>query len=222
MTVFFVIGAIGLVLLLVSLVAGELVEGLVDSIGGEWVSGAGLAGFVGSFGFAGALGYSLSSSVVLAVAVGLLAGLVIAFLVALATRYLQRDDDHSTVRTASLVGRAATVGTPVPAEGYGEITLVAAGHRTRLNARAAAPIAQGTRVTITEVLSATAVRVEPVSAVPPAVPESVALDAPVGLDRSPGSSGLRDADEPITPADPAAKPEEDDGPTWSPWPAADR
>ncbi|WP_197429832.1 NfeD family protein [Auraticoccus cholistanensis] len=215
MTAFFVIGVVGLALLLVALVAGEVVEGIFDSIGGEWLSGAGLAGFIGAFGFAGALAYELSESVAVGVVVGLGAGALIGVLVALGTRFLQRSSDDSTVRTASLVGRAGSVSTPVPAGGFGEITLVAAGHITRLNARSATPLPAGTTVTITQVLSATAVMVEPATAVAPQVPSEVALDEvpppppspaaePAAQDGTPGPSGAPDFTAPP-------------GPTWSPW-----
>lgn len=215
MTAFFVIGLAGLALLVVSLIAGEVVEGLFDSLGGEWLSGAGLAGFFGAFGFAGALAYDLSDSLAIAVVVGLGAGVLIGFLVAAGTRFLQRGGDDSTVRTASLVGRAGSVATPVPADGYGEITLVAAGHITRLNARSRAPIPAGTSVTITQVLSATAVMVEPAASVPPAVGEEVALDQvppsppPAGTEPDPGTVG---------PGPGFTPPPQ----TWSPWEDPDR
>ena len=44
-------------------------------------------------------------------------------------------------------------------EGYGEVSVVVAGHITKLNARAAEPLPAGTPVTITAVLSATSVQV---------------------------------------------------------------
>lgn len=215
MTAFFVIGLIGLALLVVALVAGEVVEGLFDGLGGEWLSGAGLAGFLGAFGFAGALASGLSGSLPVGVVVGLAAGGLIGVLVALGTRSLQRSGGDSTVRTASLVGRAGSVRTPVPADGYGEITLVAAGHITRLNARSSTPVPAGTRVTITRVLSATAVVVEAADAVPPAVAEDVALDQvpptppPAAAEPDPGTSSPGPG--------PTPPPQ-----TWSPWEDPDR
>ncbi|SDD66344.1 NfeD family protein [Auraticoccus monumenti] len=213
MTAFFVIGLAGLALLVASLIAGEVLEGLFDGIGGDWLSGAGLAGFLGAFGFAGALAYDLSESLAVAIVVGLVVGVLIGVLVALGTRFLQRGGSDSTVRTASLVGRAGSVSTPVPADGYGEITLVAAGHITRLNARSGAPVPAGTRVTITEVLSATAVMVEPAVSVPPAVGEEVALDQvpppPAGVEPDPGTPH---------PGPQFTQPPQ----TWSPWEDPDR
>lgn len=211
MTVFFLIGLVGLALLVVTLVAGEVVDGLVDGIGGEWFSGAGLAGFVGAFGFAGALAFDVSDSLGIGIVVGLVAGALIGALVALGTRYLQRGDNDSTVRTASLVGRAGSVSTPVPAEGYGEITLVAAGHITRLNARSATPLPAGVSVTITQVLSATSVMVESAEAVPPQVGPDVALDQ---LPPTPPPPVQEPVQEPDDPGPGFAPPQQNQ---WTPW-----
>ncbi len=52
--------------------------------------------------------------------------------------------------------------TPVGAAGYGEIALRVGGHRIKLTARADRPLPGATRVWVVEVLSPTAVRVEPV------------------------------------------------------------
>ncbi len=52
MTVFLAIGVVGIVLLLVALVAGDLLDGAFDALGGgEWFTGAALAGFLGGVGF---------------------------------------------------------------------------------------------------------------------------------------------------------------------------
>ena len=48
----------------------------------------------------------------------------------------------------------------MPAEGYGEVSLVVAGHLTKLNARAPEALPAGTPVLITGVLSPTSVSVE--------------------------------------------------------------
>ncbi|WP_114559529.1 NfeD family protein [Desertihabitans aurantiacus] len=228
MTVFFVVGAVGLVLLVVTLIAGEVVEGIFDGIGGEWLSGAGLAGFIGAFGFAGALAYDLSGgSVGIGIVVGLLAGVAMGALVAVGTRFLRKEENDSTVRTASLVGRACSVSTPIPADGYGEVTLVAAGHITRLNARAAAPIPVGANVTITAILSATAVVVEPVTTAAPRVGQDVALDHLPPSPPPPSAEPDVDVTPPAgtePPARRAAPEPEQRGPgftppeqTWSPW-----
>lgn len=159
MTVFLVIGGIGVVLLFVSLVVGDLLEGVFGGIGGDLLSGAALSGFVGAFGFAAALAYDASDSTGIAVVVGLIGGLIIGALASWLSLKLRQGGDESNVRTSALTGRVATVMTDIPADGYGEVVIVASGHRTKLNAKSGAPIAAGTKVTITSVLSATAVTV---------------------------------------------------------------
>lgn len=49
----------------------------------------------------------------------------------------------------------------IPADGYGTVSVVNAGHLTRLNARAGMPLPSGTQVTVVEVLSPTSVKVIP-------------------------------------------------------------
>ncbi|MDN5725672.1 MAG: hypothetical protein L0G99_07030, partial [Propionibacteriales bacterium] len=69
--------------------------------------------------------------------------------------------DESNVNTATLVGYRGTAITAIPADGYGEVSVVASGHITKLNARSAEPITAGTAVEITAILSATSVLVVP-------------------------------------------------------------
>jgi membrane protein implicated in regulation of membrane protease activity len=150
---FLVIGAVGVVLLLVTLVVGDLLSGVLDAFGGgaDWMLGA-VAGFLGAFGFAGAI--VLGTTEVMLVAV--LAGLA-----AVATRYLQRGGDETTVRSSALVGLTGIVINDIPAQGYGEVSVVVAGHLTKLNARCPEPLAAGNAVIIDAVLSPTSVSVVP-------------------------------------------------------------
>ncbi len=161
MIAFLIIGAIGVVLLLVSLLIGDHLDGVLDGLGGDYVSGAALAGFLGAFGFVGALVVDGTGSTAAAIGAGLVAGLAIGAGVGWVSNRLRRGGDEANVRTSSLVGRTATVMNPIPSQGYGEISIVASGHITKLNARAAEPLPAGTPVTITGVLSPTSVLVEP-------------------------------------------------------------
>ena len=162
MLAFLIIGGIGVVLLLVSLVVGDLLGSVLDVFGGgaDWLLGA-VAGFLGAFGFAGAIILGSTDVMLFAVLGGLVAGLVIGALAAVATRYLQRDDADSTVRTAALVGLNGIVINDIPAQGYGEISVVVAGHLTKLNARCPEPLPAGHAVIIDAVLSPTSVSVVP-------------------------------------------------------------
>ena len=94
---FLVIGSLGVVLLLVTLVVGDLLSGVLDAFGGgaDWMLGA-VAGFLGAFGFAGAIVLGSTEGMVGAVLASLAAGVVVGVLAAVATRHLQarcgRDD----------------------------------------------------------------------------------------------------------------------------------
>lgn len=160
MLAFLIIGGVGIALLLVSLVAGEVFDGLFEGVGGDLLSGAAVAGFLAAFGFVGALTMNSTDNSGLAIGAGLGAGLVIGGLAGWGTRYLSRGGDEATVRSSSLAGHHGSVINAIPADGFGQVSLVVAGHITTMNARAAEPLPSGTPVTITAVLSATSVQVE--------------------------------------------------------------
>lgn len=160
MTAFLIIGTIGVVLLIVSLVLGDVFEGAFQGLGSDLFTGAAAAGFLGAFGFVAALVEGGTESTAIAIVSGLVAGVAVGAAAGWLTNRLRRGGDEANVRTASLVGRTATVMNPIPDAGYGEISMVASGHITKLNARATAPVPAGATVVITGVLSATAVLVE--------------------------------------------------------------
>lgn len=160
MLTFLIIGTVGIVLLVVSLILGDLLDGLLD-FGGDLFSGAALAGFLGAFGFAGAIALESTDNLTVSMLTGLLAGLVIGGGVGWVSLQLKKGGDESNVRTGDLTGRDATVVSAIPEDGFGEISMVASGHITKLNARATASLPAGTPVTITAVLSPTSVLVQP-------------------------------------------------------------
>ena len=49
----------------------------------------------------------------------------------------------------------------IPEGGFGVVSISVAGHRTRLNARSSVAVPAGTQVSVTQVISPTAVQVEP-------------------------------------------------------------
>ena len=65
------------------------------------------------------------------------------------------------MRSGDLPGRVGTVISAIPEGGFGEVSVMVAGHITKLNARAATALPAGTPVTVRAVLSATSVMVEP-------------------------------------------------------------
>lgn len=159
MVAFLLIGGIGVALLVAALVFGDFLDGAFD-LGGDLFSGAALAGFLGAFGFGGALALDATGSVGAGVGVGAVAGLTLGALVGWVILRLRTGGGGGAVRSDDLVWKEATVVSAVPAEGYGEVSLVVAGHLTKLNARAPEALPAGTPVLITGVLSPTSVSVE--------------------------------------------------------------
>jgi membrane protein implicated in regulation of membrane protease activity len=159
--VFVLIGAVGVALLAVSLLFGDAIG--ADGVDGPW-SLPSVAGFVGAFGFGGALAAALTGTGTLAVLVGLVVGVVVAVPAAIGTIALahavSRMRTDATPTRGDLVGRIGVVVTPVPAAGYGEVRVTLGGQPVKLNARADRPIALGARVFVVEALSETSVVVE--------------------------------------------------------------
>lgn len=159
MVAFLVIGGLGVALLLISLIVGDLLDGVLD-FGGDLLSGAALAGFLGAFGFGGALAFDATDNMAASIGIGLAAGVAVGAGAGLAISRLKQGGDESNVRTGDLVGHHGTVISSIPEDGLGEISIVVSGHITKLNARSATALPAGTAVTVTAILSATAVRVE--------------------------------------------------------------
>lgn len=164
MTTFLVLGVVGLLLLLATLLLGDVLDGLADGVGPDWLSGTAVAAFLAAVGFAGSLALQAGLGTPAATAVGVGSGLAAGALAGVLTRTLARDGDDVTPSSGALLGAAATVVSDVPADGYGTVSLVVAGHPTRLNARAGTGLRTGQQVRISAVLSSTAVQVEPVTA----------------------------------------------------------
>src|SRR5665647_2452805 len=154
MTGFLVIGAVGIVLLLFSLVVGEHLHGIFDALGGgDWFTGSSMAAFLGALGFGGAIVKQLTGSTLLAVVFGAL--------VAYGMLTLRRNDTGGVVTTHELLNAPGVVLSDIPAQGFGEIRVTRQGQMMKLNAKSTIPLATGTQVTVIDVLSATAVVVEP-------------------------------------------------------------
>lgn len=165
MAAFIVIGAIGLVLLLASLLLGEVFDGLlgafeIDTGGGGIFSGPVLGAFLASFGFGAALIMFATGVGATAGALGGLAsGFVLGGLSLLMMRSLVNMPTDETVTTRGIEGSPAIVITPIPGEGYGEVTVRHHGEQRKYNARAGEPIPAGAQVWVTAVLSTSAVLV---------------------------------------------------------------
>ncbi|GAB3656862.1 hypothetical protein GCM10027596_11590 [Nocardioides korecus] len=164
MTVFLVLGVAGLLLLAVSLVVGDLFEGVLgslDALVGDAFSSAVLGGFVSALGFGAALAQALGAPLGVSLGVGAVAGVALGWLAAWLTRVVRDSGSDGTLVADDVLGREGRVVSAVPEEGYGTVQVLVGGHVVRLNARADLPMAAGTPVHVTSVLSPTAVTVAP-------------------------------------------------------------
>jgi membrane protein implicated in regulation of membrane protease activity len=161
-TAFVIIGALGVTLVVVSLLFGDFLDGMFESasfdVADGWLSTPVLGAFLAAFGFAGALLLrGLELSILGASAGGLLAGVLLGGVTLTLVRALMNMPTDPTPKTGDLVGQLATVVTRIPDGGLGEIALTASGQRMKLSARSDAPIANGTTVVVVDVTSPTSV-----------------------------------------------------------------
>jgi membrane protein implicated in regulation of membrane protease activity len=134
--------------------------------GGAELSLPVIAGFLGAFGFGGAIVESLlpnrgGTGLLVAVVVGLLAAVPTGWLAGRLVNAAMNMSTDATLTSNDLVGTVGVVITPVPVGGYGEVRLSVAGQQIKFNARADQPLALGTRVFVIEVPTPTSVLVEP-------------------------------------------------------------
>ena len=161
---FLFIGGIGVALLAVSLFVGDVLHfGHPDADGPFSVPS--IAGFVGAFGFGGAIVAALTGGGPLSAC-----GRSRRWRGRWPSRPLSArwpspappDGCAPTPRPtrADLVGRMGVVVTPIPVQGYGEVRVSIGGQPVKLNARADRPVALGARVFVIEAPSDTSVVVE--------------------------------------------------------------
>ena len=161
MTVFLVIGGVGLLIVLLSLVFDDLFE-FID-LGGDLFSTPVIGSFLAAFGFAGALTMSSTpAGAGVATAVGMGAGVALGWAAWGITRGLMRMQTDEPVRLTDVVGKTAVVVSAIPTGGFGEVRVDHAGQPMKLNARiqtgGSAPV--GGRVVVVAVNSASSVVVE--------------------------------------------------------------
>lgn len=162
MTVFIVIGAIGLAIVGVSLVVGEVFDGVFDFDAGSGLFSAPVIGaFLAAFGFGAAL--TMSSADIGAFGgslAGLASGIVVGGLAWFMVRSLLQMPTENPVRTTDLEGKTAMVITRIPEGGMGEVSITHQGHLMKLYARASEPIDAGAPVHIEAVTSSSSVFVK--------------------------------------------------------------
>ena len=166
LTAFLVIGGVGLALLVISLIVGEVHGALFDWIDNDLFSGAVVAAFLSALGFVGALVEGTSGNSTTATVAGVGAGIGMGYAARARTRSLQSGEGDTTVRADALVGRQGHVVEAIPRDGMGMVSVRVAGHLTRLNARCEQPLPTGTGIQVTSVLSPTAVVVRPLVITP--------------------------------------------------------
>ena len=166
MTGFVALGIVGLLIVIASLILGEFLDGLFEAIdldtGSGLFSAPVIGSFLGAFGFGGALiMYSTSAGAGVGALGGLGSGILVGGAALGITRFLIDMPTDESMRTIDLVGQRATVITPIPADGMGEVTLVFRGQMLKLGARADEPVPSGRSVVVTAVMSPSAVLVRP-------------------------------------------------------------
>ncbi|CAN5686263.1 hypothetical protein BH11ACT8_BH11ACT8_15300 [soil metagenome] len=168
MTAYLILGVVGLVIISISLLVGDLFDGILDGLGADWFSTEVVGGFVSALGFGGAIAVSAGAPGAVAVVVGIVVGTVFAFGAAWLTRLVKGGGTDEAPRTSDVIGHEGVVVSEVPPTGFGTVEVRIGGHTLRFNASADLGLEAGTRVHVTEVLSPTAVSVSPVwSGLPP-------------------------------------------------------
>ncbi|MGO1383998.1 MAG: NfeD family protein [Arachnia sp.] len=168
MTLFLVIGVLGIIIVLLSILLGDIVDGLfdLDFLGGDLFSLASIAAFLGAFGFGGVISLSILNVTWIATVVGLAAGILAAWGATSFTRWLKRSETQSTFTSTSMVGSSARVITDIPAGGFGEVRVLGSGQSRKRAARSDVPLLAGTEVWVSAIVSPTAVEVTPSRAMP--------------------------------------------------------
>lgn len=156
---FIVIGIVGAVLLVSSLVFDDLIDGLVPDL--PYISGPVVGAFLAAFGLVGWYAdRGVGAAMIWALVGAGLGGLLVGTATWKFTATLLNMPTDATPTTGSLVGKSGRVVTPVRAGGIGEVLVVLGGASTKYTATADADLPTGAAVVVTAVESPTKVRVE--------------------------------------------------------------
>jgi hypothetical protein len=163
-TVFIIVAAVGLAVLLLSL----LVDGVGDTLdfagtGSGIISGASIGGLISGIGFGGIFGRAVTDSFALVALISGLTGRAGAALAAFWYRWLQRaQGDEKELAISGIVGRTATVRSVSredPATGAVAVTYLGAARTMQF--LAGQELKAGQRVRVTELVDPETIRVEP-------------------------------------------------------------
>lgn len=170
MVAFLVIGALGLAIVVLSLVLGEFLEGVfegfdidvdVDVDADGLFSTPVIGSFLAAFGFGAALVmYATNSGAGIAALGGVGSGVIMGGAALVITRAFMHMPTDRNVNTRDLVGKAGVVISPIPVGGFGEVTVRHAGQLLKLHARSEEALAAGTPVWVIAVTSPSSVFVK--------------------------------------------------------------
>ena len=167
MTVFLVLGFVGLALVVLSLVVGDHLEaafgGALNALEGDVFSTAVIGGVVSAFGFGAAAADGGGLPTLPALLIGSVSGIVVGWFAWWLTKLVKDGPSDGTVSIGDTVGQVGKVLTAIPGgQSYGVVRVSVGGHVLQCNASALLAIEAGAEVSITGVLSPTAVTVAPV------------------------------------------------------------
>jgi membrane protein implicated in regulation of membrane protease activity len=158
--VFLGIASVGFVFLLISLIAGDILDGMgldttVDNVvdGHAILDSRVISVLITAFGGFGAIGIQLGLGIATSSLLGLVGGVVLAAVVSLFARFLYKQQASSTVTTGQLVGRTAQVVVTIAPGNLGQVSCRIGEERVEKLARAKdnAEIKAGTVVVVDEI-----------------------------------------------------------------------
>ena len=156
---FIVIGIVGAVLLVSSLLFDDLIDGVAPDL--DFISGPVIGAFLASFGLFGwFVGSGIDAPSLVAIVVAIGGGVAFGAFTYKLTDALINQPTDGTPTTESLVGATGKVVTPVTANGIGEVLLPLGGASTKYTATADSDLPTGSSVVVIAVESPTKVRVQ--------------------------------------------------------------
>jgi len=143
--------------------AGSTTAGDAGGHGGTALSLPSIAGFIGAFGFAGAIAAQVGHprAAWIPCLIGLVAAVPTGWFGARVMRAAMEMPTDATPTRADVIGALGVVIRAIPGDGYGEVRVRFAGQQVKFHARAATPLPAGASILVIEAPSTTSVVVEP-------------------------------------------------------------
>lgn len=159
---FLIIGVVSVILLIVSV----LLDGIFEAFdfGDGPLSLTTIAAFGSVFGFVGYASIGGGASVGMATLYGAIAGLLGGILAWWMSKFFANSDSTASIKAASLEGTIAQVILRIPGgESFGEVAITSNGLRHTFSALSKTPIATGSKVKVTSVLTNSSLYVEEIT-----------------------------------------------------------